>query len=241
MPRSPSPRPTPRQAPRDQAAIVYGGLRTLIVSGQLLPGTRLVEKHIAARFEVSRTPVRTALDRLEQEGFVVTSPGLKHSLSQVAPLTRDDAIELLETIAAVEGVAGRRAAALPAPARRRLTARLARVNRRLQAASRKHEPDHNVLHQLDAEFHGLFTDAGAGPRLGGLLRSLRPQATRYDQLYVVLLAHRMQPSIREHDAIIKAIGRGDPDRAQRAVEANQRNAGQRLAEAIVDRGERGSW
>jgi len=202
------------------------------VSGRLPPGSRLIETEIAAHFKISRTPVRTALDRLEREGYVATPPGLRHSLSQVAEVSRDDAIELFNTLAALEGACARQAAALEPAARRRLAAAMRAVNRKLRAASRKRNPQHHLLDHLDHDFHSLLIDAGAGPRLATLLDMIRPQAARYDQLYAALLAHQMLPSLEEHGRLIRAIERGDVGAAERAAQANQRNAGQRLARAI---------
>src|SRR6266516_1813696 len=69
---------------------VYARLRDLIVQGSLAPGSRIVETEIASRLGVSRTPVREALQRLQQEGFVNGAPGAQQSRLTVAPLTRDD-------------------------------------------------------------------------------------------------------------------------------------------------------
>src|SRR5947209_20367830 len=54
---------------------VYARLRGLIVNGLLAPGNRIVETEIATRLGVSRTPVREALQRLLQEGYVIDTPG----------------------------------------------------------------------------------------------------------------------------------------------------------------------
>ena len=69
---------------------VYARLRDLIVQGLLAPGSRIVETEIASRLGVSRTPVREALQRLQQEGYVMGSPGAQQSRLTVAPLTRDE-------------------------------------------------------------------------------------------------------------------------------------------------------
>ena len=74
---------------------VYERLRELIIDGRLAPGARIVETDVAARLGVSRTPVRGALQRLQQEGFVVDSPTLQQTRPTVAPLTSEDARELL--------------------------------------------------------------------------------------------------------------------------------------------------
>src|SRR4051812_29285735 len=69
---------------------VYARLRDLIVQGLLSPGSRIIETEIAGRLGVSRTPVREALQRLQQEGFVTGNPGAQQSRLTVAPLTRMD-------------------------------------------------------------------------------------------------------------------------------------------------------
>ena len=54
----------------DRPAQVYAQLRTLIVQGKLAPGSRIIETDIAELLGVSRTPVREAIQRLQQEGYV---------------------------------------------------------------------------------------------------------------------------------------------------------------------------
>jgi DNA-binding GntR family transcriptional regulator len=61
------------------ATAVYERLRGLIVRGQLAPGARLVERDIADRLGTSRTPVRSALQRLQQERYVTVADGGKHA------------------------------------------------------------------------------------------------------------------------------------------------------------------
>src|SRR5471030_1352252 len=91
---------------------VYARLRDLIVQGLLSPGSRIIETEIAGRLGVSRTPVREALQRLQQEGFVTGSPGAQQSRLTVAPLTRTDVDELLNVVGALEGLGAYKAASL---------------------------------------------------------------------------------------------------------------------------------
>src|SRR5213082_3797669 len=99
---------------------VYARLRDLIVQGSLSPGSRIIETEIASRLGVSRTPVREALQRLQQEGYVMGSPGAQQSRLTVAPLTRDDVYELLNIVGALEGMGARGAALLSQTERRNL-------------------------------------------------------------------------------------------------------------------------
>ena len=221
--------------------VVYHALRELIVRGQLAPGARIVESDVASRLHVSRTPVRGALQRLQQEGYIVDSPSLLQSRPMVAPMTREDAMELFSIVAEVEGLAARCAAQLAAGPRERLATELTTINARLARAAAVRIPKHDLLYELDERFHRTYVAAAAGPRLRALHDAVKPQAERYERLYVSLLSRGLAPSVKEHDAIARAIRGGDADVAQRAVQANWRNAATRLGAVITTVGERGSW
>jgi DNA-binding GntR family transcriptional regulator len=94
----------------DRVTLAYRRLRELIVTGRLAPGSRIIETAVAARLGVSRTPVRAALQRLQQEGYVVVASPGQQSRMAVAPLTQEDAIELFGMVSAVEGLAANGAA-----------------------------------------------------------------------------------------------------------------------------------
>ena len=220
---------------------VYEYLRDLIVRGQIAPGTRLVEVDIAARLEVSRTPVRAALQRLQQEGYILLAPGLQQARPVVAPLTQGDGRELFHIVAELEGLAARGAAELAPAPRRALVADLRALNQDFGAAAADARPDHARLQSLDEQFHARYVDAGAGPRLAALHAAVKPQAQRYERLYVSMLVNQIPTSVAEHDAIVRAIRAGDPDAAQQAVRTNWRNAAERLATVIERAGERGAW
>ncbi|MES3033731.1 MAG: GntR family transcriptional regulator [Gemmatimonadota bacterium] len=221
--------------------VVYHALRELIVRGQLAPGARIVESDVATRLHVSRTPVRGALQRLQQEGYIVDSPSLQQSRPTVAPMTREDAMELFSIVAEIEGLAARYAAHLATVARDRLVTELTTINSRLGKAAAAKAPRHDLLYELDERFHRAYVTAAAGPRLRALHDAVKPQAERYERLYVSLLSRGLAPSVKEHDAITRAIRSGDADGAQRAVQANWRNAATRLGAMITTVGERGAW
>ena len=221
--------------------VVYEALRALIVRGQLAPGSRIVETDVAARLRVSRTPVRGALQRLQQEGYIVDAPSLLQSRPTVAPMTRDDALELFSIVAEIEGLAARCAAALDDARRETLARQLTTINGRLERASSAKTPKHDLLYELDESFHSAYVAAAAGPRLRALHDAVKPQAERYERLYVSLLSRIIATSVNEHRSIIRAIRVGDADAAQRAVQNNWRNAAGRLGKVIATVGERGQW
>jgi len=220
---------------------VYARLRDLIVQGSLAPGSRIVETEIASRLGVSRTPVREALQRLQQEGFVMGAPGAQQSRLTVAPLTRDDVMELLDVVGALEGLGARRAATHDLAERRALGKELRALNQEFARAARAAPVDHSRLYDVDERLHRRIVEAGVGPRLLALHEAVKPQAERYIRMYISLLTDDVKPSVDEHDTMIDAIEEGRAADAQDAVEINWRHAADRLSRVIEMAGERGSW
>lgn len=225
----------------DRITSVYERLRELIVSGRLAPGARLVEREIAARLGTSRTPVRSALQRLQQERYVTAPDRGKQIRLVVAPLTIDDARELFDIVGVVEGAAAYRAALLDPPLRARVSAQLVELNDALLRATRDADPDRSDVFELDTGFHRSYVEAGAGPRILALHDVAKPQAERYIRLYISALMNRIGESVREHEVIVEGIRHGDAEATEHAVRVNWRNAADRLSAVIARMGERGTW
>src|SRR5262245_33184193 len=236
---------SPRGRSRDNGRVdnvshVYQQLRALIVTGQLPPGARIAERAVVARMGLSRTPVRSALHRLQQEGLVASVGRAGDQRLIVTPLTRGDGREVFLIVGHLEGLAAREAAALPTDRRKKLVAELRAVNRELAKASRaKAAPSR--LFDLDLEFHRRYVEGIAGPRVVALHRAIKPQSERYARLYINVLLDELPTSVKEHETIAAAIAAGDPRGAQHAVETNWHNAATRLSAVIEEFGERGSW
>ena len=219
----------------------YEQLRELIIRGLLAPGSRIVESEIANRLGVSRTPVRSALHRLQQEGYITAGEGAGESRLSIAPLTQDDARELFHIVGQLEGMAARCAAELPAPKRTELARTLKQLNAELAEVARAPRPDQVRIFEIDTAFHHAYVASGAGPRLLALHDAIKPQCDRYIRLYVSSLVDEIATSVAEHAVIIRRIKDGDPVAAQNAVDTNWRNAAVRLEKVIATLGERGSW
>ena len=219
----------------------YAQLRELIVRGRLAPGTRIVESDIAARLGVSRTPTRSALHRLQQEGYIVGSDGTKEQRLVVAPLTQGDARELFHIVGQLEALAAREAAERPPAVRSALAARLRALNDDLGKAARAARPDAMRIFELDTAFHHAYVEGAGGPRLLALHDAIKPQSERYVRLYISSLVDEIDTSVSEHGEIIRHIEAGKPLLAQAAVDTNWRNAALRLGRVIEALGERGSW
>ncbi|HEX3867258.1 MAG TPA: GntR family transcriptional regulator, partial [Gemmatimonadaceae bacterium] len=202
---------------------------------------RIVETEIAARLGVSRTPVREALQRLQQEGYVIGSPGAQQSRLTVAPLTRDDVYELLNIVGALEGMGARGAALVEPGDRRTLIRDLKTLNAEFHQSGRASPIDHGALYDADQRFHRRIVEASAGPRLIALHDAVKPQAERYIRMYISMLTTDIRTSVDEHDTITSAIDDGRADDAELAVQVNWRHAADRLSKVIALAGERGSW
>ena len=220
---------------------VYKRLRDLIVSGLVAPGNRIIETDIASRLRVSRTPVREALQRLQQEGFVMATPGAQQSRLTVVPLTRADVYELLGIVGALEGLGALMAAHLDDLQRRALVRELRALNSEFHRAARATPLEHSRLYDADERFHRRIMEASAGPRLLTLHDAIKPQAERYIHMYISMLTSDLGSTVAEHDGIIAAIEIGKAREAQDAVQTNWRHAADRLARVIELAGERGSW
>ena len=219
----------------------YRKLEELIVEGQLAPGRRLAETELAERLGVSRTPVRSALQRLQQEGYVETTGTDLRSGPVVVPLKKEDATDLFYVLGAVEGLAARKCAELSEEERQPVVQQLRRVNRELAELGKEERPDRRGWLSLDTEFHGTYVEAAGRPRLQKIQRAIRRQAERYFHVYVSLHRYEVNISVAEHRAIISAIEAGQPDWTEKAVQDNWRNAAKRLRRDIDEIGERGSW
>ena len=161
---------------RNVSEATFHQVRDLIVHGKLAPGSRVVEADFAERLGVSRTPVRAAIHRLQQEGYIRVGSGSGSKLKlTIAPLTQEDARELYAIVGHVEGLAARATAQLEPERRGDVVQALKALNEQLrqQAAAGRGSP--NVIFDLDISFHDKIVDAGAGPRLRALHSAIKPR------------------------------------------------------------------
>lgn len=233
--------PFSSEAREDLVTHAYQRLRELLVWGRLAPGVRIVEKDVAARLGISRTPLRAALQRLQQEGYIDAVARGRQTRWVVTPLTADDARELFSIVGAMEGLAAAGAARRAATVRRAVVEELSSLNQSLRDIAGADRPDRNAIFDLDMGFHRRYVELAGGSRVRVLHQAVKPQAERYIRLYIGALVDEIQESVEEHALIIREIERGDPGAAKRAVEANWHNAAERLSEVIRDLGERGNW
>jgi DNA-binding GntR family transcriptional regulator len=210
----------------------YRRLRDLIVRGRLAPAAPLVEADLAARLKVSRTPVREALQRLRRDGLAVITGGGERPRLAVSPLSRDAVDELYRAAGALEGVAARSVAQMPAAERVALASTMAGHDVAFRKAARTAARQWDVLFEAHDAFHRALQDAAAGPHTRALLDALRPQVDRYEWFFAPLTGPDFSATYAEHDAIVAAVRDGTATGIERAVRANWFNGGARLTAAI---------
>ena len=216
-------------------------LRALIVRGNLPPGAWIVEAEIAARLGLSRTPIRSALQWLHREGYVVEHKGTRKARIIVAPLTKDDARELYMIVGHLERLAGTLVVGLPAGERAALAGELSTLNAQLNAIASQRPVDPRRVFDLDEAFHTRLIDASGGKRLATLYAAVRPQVERYWRLYASSIINELHVSVAEHNDIIKAIRKGDGPAVHAALDRNWTGGFERISNLIDIFGERGSW
>ncbi len=194
---------------------VHSALHVAITSGSLASGTRLRETQIAARYRVSRTPVREALRHLAAEGLVVILP---HAGAQVAGFSVAEIDEIFEIRGALEVLAATRAVERVMPAQ---ITKLRTQLRRCETASRQNDVVAQVVE--NGRFHTLLYSAGASPQLEDLIESLGHRLRRY-RVASLSWSDRPRDSLHEHRAILTAMARRDVQATRELVSQHAQNA-----------------
>lgn len=199
----------------------YRILQQAIVRGELPPGTRLRDQELALQMGLSRTPVREALQRLEDEGLVRTAP---RSQTVVAPIEARTAQEAFPVVAALHALAVSSAFAQWQPSD---TLALRRANAALLDALEAGDPEAAIA--ADDAFHGVFLERAQNEELRLALDGLMPKVRRLEWLQFSSLQGRA--SVSQHKAIIEAM-EGGAEGAARMVEENWRSLGSLIARSL---------
>ncbi len=182
----------------DQA---YEEIRGRIVNNEYPPSHQVLEHELAAELGMSRTPVREALIRLENEKFVQIVP--RHGM-RVVPLSLNDLRDVYDVLTALELTAIERLArsGLDDSA----AAALAKALDDMDTALKKRDFDGWV--SADERFHRTVTDVCGNSRLASMAFMLWDQSHRA-RLTTVRMRPALEVSNREHRAVVDAIRRGD--------------------------------
>jgi DNA-binding GntR family transcriptional regulator len=205
--------PSPARAEPAPNQRVQDEIRRDIIFGGLPAGTRITEAALAAKYGISRVPVREALRALEAEGFVESRP---YAGSTVSAMPVEDADDLFAVREALEAATARRAAkraaaqfSAGAPDAGWWTTRreIAAILDEGDAAVGADRPE--LLPELNIRFHLAVAELAGSSSLTALLRQI---AGKIEWLYASDVHSRGKASWNEHRAIMAAIDAGDvPD------------------------------
>jgi DNA-binding GntR family transcriptional regulator len=215
--RSRTPSATPAPALKDQA---FAHLRALILNGDLEAGTFISERQMVERLQMSKTPIRVAFERLEQDGFVEILPqrGVR-----VRGLSEQDVVDHYDLRIALETWVVRRAALLRTPGDiKALEQRIAaqeRLRRKVdRSTGRTNARDVTAYSDEDAQFHAMLAALAGNREVTRILANQRERLAQIVARHIRDDPALLSTSIAEHGAIVDAVAAGDGERAARAVE-----------------------
>ena len=198
--------------------VVFNTLRQAILTGELKPGERLMELHLADRLGVSRTPVREAIRRLELEGLVTMIPRRGAEVARITEKSMSDVLEVRRTLDAL-------CAELACD---RITEEgLARLRKACdqfeQCVATK---DSRKIAQADVALHDIIVEATGNRRLVQMVHNLSEQMYRYRFEYIKDSSQH-ETLVKEHRIIYESIVNKDKDTAAAAAKLhidNQKKA-----------------
>jgi DNA-binding GntR family transcriptional regulator len=190
------------QAHQPLRRAVYDEVQRRIVEGELQQGERIFEDQLALELDVSRNPVREALQALELEGFIELEP---RRGARVAMISTERANDLFETREALEGMVARLAA------RRRTPQQLDELQRLVALGAAAADAGNlSLLPALNTEFHRLLSTAAQNSLLSDTVERM---SQLIQWVYTKRVTQRGIRSWGEHGRIVQAIADGDGDRA----------------------------
>jgi DNA-binding GntR family transcriptional regulator len=217
--------PLPTAAPREKrTGSAYHDLKAMIIDGRLVPGEMILEQELAERLEMSRTPVREALIRLEQEGLLEIKP---RRGARVLPISVDDMREIYQLLTVLEATAAH------AAAKRKLDpnelAALEQAVADMDASLATEDMD--AWAEADARFHALLVAASGNSRLMAVVATMVEQSQRVRRLTLHL---RPKPtgSNADHRAVVEAIKSGDAVAAHDIHHRHRQQSGDMLVELL---------
>jgi DNA-binding GntR family transcriptional regulator len=208
---------------RSRVQQVRDQLEDDIVNGRMRPGEQVQIEQLMARFGVSRTPVREALQQLEISGLVTVQPKRGTFVAQVGI---PELIQMFEVMAELEGLCARLAT------RRASATVLDGITKALAACEIEcATQDTNAYYYANERFHQLIYQACGNGFLVQQTQLLKNRLKPYRRLQLQL-RNRMVQSLQEHRDIVRALQQGDAEAAAQAARDHVLIQGQRFTDLM---------
>ena len=209
--------------------VVFNTLRKAILTGELKPGERLMEIHLANRLGVSRTPIREAIRKLELEGLVIMIP---RRGAEVAQITEKSLKDVLEVRRALDALCVELAC-------ERITeegkVKLREACSEFEKATKTGEV--TAIAKADVALHDIIVEATGNARLIQLINNLSEQMYRYRFEYIKDES-RHEKLVEEHRMIYESIIEKDKEKAAKAAKLHIDNQEKSIIRQIrLERGQ----
>ena len=192
-------------APRERSSIseqAYQYLRSLILAQELGPGDIFTERRLAEQINASRTPLRTAINRLEGEGLIERLTNGSIVIRQVAV---EELLEILLIRRLLEGEAAAQSAHRVRPDK------IADMMAKSHALLADPDVEFDPFWTYDDGFHLFIAEGSEKPLLANMIQNLRNKAR---MCHMVRMERNFEAQAREHIAVLEALEARDPERAR---------------------------
>jgi DNA-binding GntR family transcriptional regulator len=188
--------------------VVFNTLRKAILTGELKPGERLMEIHLADKLGVSRTPIREAIRKLELEGLVTMIPRRGAEVAQITEKSMNDVLEIRRAVDALCAEL-----ACDRITKEELENLKCACDVFAQAVATK---DIQKIAEADVELHDIIVQATGNSRLVQLVNNLSEQMYRYRFEYIKDYTQH-EKLVEEHRIIYESIVKKDKQTASAAA------------------------
>lgn len=192
-----------------QEKYAYETIRTAIIDGRIMPGYRLVERDLALKLGISRTPIRAAINTLLSQDLVTKVPNKGVT---VTSLDKSKLVELLYIRESLEGMIARLAAKNRSEEQAKALNSLINEIKGQITKSDSHE-----YYKLIGELYRVIFAASNNKQLTDLATHINNQVARY-QFMILSLQGRTKASYKENKAIVGAITKREEEGAQRIMQ-----------------------
>lgn len=206
---------------------VYARLKQRILDNHYPPGAQILESEIATALKASRTPVREAFVRLQQEGLLEIVP--RHGV-RISVLSPGDMREIYEVLMSLEPTAVELLAARK-PSKAELASLVASCDAMEEAL--EGTPDLQAWAAADEAFHLSLARLCGNKRLAAMIMQVWDQAHRA-RMFTLSLRPLPVQSTAEHRAVLEAILAGDVERSREIYHAHRKRGGAELT-TIIER------
>jgi len=198
-------------------------IKKAIIRGKFKPGEKISEGELAESMGTSRTPLREAFRKLENEGFIEIIPRKGAVVTEIYP---EEASDLYQIKSVLEGLAAKLAMS-------RITEKeidkLEKINEDLKSLIDKN--DIEMFYKTHQRFHEVFVKSSGNDRLIQMVRNLNDHFKRYG-IVSLTLPGQFESATRQHAEIVEAFRQGDEKQVEAKVRKNVMTGGRVLVDHL---------